>query len=244
MRKTNYYTAREEIPLDQKNFLGITLLLLLAINFTLSYLAYTYYNQDLHDLSSPGFWISVVNYAIISGIVLLNKNIIGWQWSDLGLAKPKTWWKPVVVSLLLLTVLTLFASYIQPYIFEAFGPQQNLNHLYELKGDLPGLIGMLIFVWITSAFLEELVFRSFLINTLDVLLGRNLWSTIASVLISALIFGMIHSYQGITGILVTGSVGLIFGIAYVFNGRRIWPLIIVHGILQTITMISFYNGAV
>lgn len=244
MRKTRSYISREEIPLDLKNFLGITILLLLAIHFALSYISYTYYPNDLHDLSSPGFWLSVLNYTLITGIVVLNKNVIAWKWKDLGLAKPTTWWKPITISLLLIALLTLFARFVQPHIFEAFGPQQNIAHLYALEGDLPHLIEMLVFVWITSAFLEELIFRAFLINTLDMLLGRTFWSTLTAVIISALIFGMIHSYQGITGILVTTSVGLIFGIAYVLNGRRIWPLVFVHGLVQTFTMLSFYSGAV
>lgn len=244
MRKTRSYTAGDEIPIDQKNFLGLTVLLLLALNFTLSYLAYTYYHENLHNIDSPGFWISVVNYALLVGIVLLNKNILGWQWSDLGLAKPKTWWKPVVVSLMLIALLSLFVVFIQPHIYEAFGPQQNIAHLFALEGDLPRLIGSLIFAWITSAFLEELVFRAFLINTLDILLGSTFWSALAAVVISALIFGMSHSYQGVTGIMVTSSVGLIFGAAYLINGRRIWPLVFVHGLVHTFTMITFYNGAV
>lgn len=244
MRKTNSYTAREEIPLDQKNFLGLTVLLLLAINFTLSYLVYTYYSEDAMDFDSPAFWITVGNYVLITGIVFLNKKILGWQWQDLGLAKPHSWWKPVGVGLLLLTLLSLFALYIQPHIYETYGGQQGLGYLFALEGDLPRLIGMLVFVWITSAFLEELIFRAFLINTLDILLGNTYWSTLTAVIISALIFGMIHSYQGITGILVTGSVGLIFGVAYILNGRRIWPLVLVHGIVQTFTYISFYSGGV
>lgn len=240
MRRSKIYTAGEELPLDKKNFLGITLLLLLALNFTLSYLAHTYYPGGLLDFRSPGFWLAVLNYSFLTGIVLLNKNMIGWQWRDLGLAKPKTWWKPLVISLLVFTTLLLFVDYVQPIIYEAFGKQQNIAHLETLEGDLPRLIGSLIFIWITSAFLEELVFRAFLINALDKLLGSTLWSTIAAVIISSLIFGMIHAYQGFTGILVTACIGLIFGVFYILNGRRIWPLIFIHGLVDSLTLITFY----
>ncbi|NJW53058.1 CPBP family intramembrane glutamic endopeptidase [Salinimicrobium oceani] len=242
MWKTRTYSATEEISIDQKNFLGLTVMLLLALNFTLSYLAFTYYPNGLLDAQSPGFWITAANYSLITGIVVLNKKIIGWQWSDLGLGRIKSWWKTVVVGMAVFTLLLLFSQYIQPHIFDAFGQQHNVSHLSALEGDLPRLIGTLIFVWITAGLLEELVFRAFLINTLDVLLGSTIWSTMAAVIISSLIFGMVHSYQGVTGILVTTCIGLIFGVAYVLGGRKIWPLIFIHGHIDTITLISFYRG--
>ena len=111
-----------------------------------------------------------------------------------------------------------------------------------MKQDLSNLILALTVVWITAAFIEELVFRAFLINSLDYLFGGNKISVWVAVILSSLIFGMIHSYQGITGILITTFVGLIFGIGYIFNKRRILPLILVHGIIDSLTLISVYNS--
>jgi hypothetical protein len=65
-----------------------------------------------------------------------------------------------------------------------------------------------------------------------------MWS---SVVISSVIFGLIHAYQGITGILITGSVGFIFGVAFILNGRRLWPVMLMHGIIDTISFISIYQ---
>lgn len=111
-----------------------------------------------------------------------------------------------------------------------------------LKGNLPGLIHMLITVWVGAAFLEELIFRAYLIKTFEILLGKSFFTTLFSILISAVLFAGIHAYQGITGILITGAMGLIFGLVYVLNGRRIWPLIFVHGLIDTITLVEIYNS--
>lgn len=233
--------VKSQVSLDQKNLIGLSLLLMMALHFTFGYLAFTYYPENILDFDSPGFWINMLSYAVIAGIVWLNKWVLHWDWSELGLAKPRTWWKPLLVTIAVFAVTALFAVFVQPFIIAEFGTHQNINHLYTLEGNLPKLILSLIITWITAAFLEEVVFRGFFINSLDVLLGESIWSAIGAVVLSALVFGSIHAYQGITGILITTSVGIIFGIAFLLNGRRIWPLVLVHGLFDTIALIGFYN---
>ena len=54
-------------------------------------------------------------------------------------------------------------------------------------------------------------------------------------LVQAILFGLIHWYQGIPGIVLTGTVGLIFGAFYFLPGRNLWPLILAHGIINSIS---------
>ena len=231
----------EELTIDQKTSLGLSLWLLLAVHFTLNYLTYTYYSDNLLSIKSTGYWIFLLNTSFLAALVFFNKRLLNWSWSDLGLGRPVNWWKPVLVTLLTFGVLVLFSKYLRPGIIEAFGKHQNIDHYYALKGNLGLFLATTLSMWITAAFLQELVFRAFLINSLDALLGKTAWSLCLSVLASAVIFAGVHAYQGITGILITGFIGLVFGIAYIFNGRRIWPLILVHGIVDTLTFITIYN---
>lgn len=237
-----YSSNTPNYTIDQKNILGISLLLLLALHFTLNYLAHTYYFQNLLERGSPGYWLYITSCFIMALIVYLDKKYFKWSWSFLGFSKPKTWWKDLLVFILTFLAIVLFGKFIRPLI-EGIGGRLNIEHLMVLKQNFSGLISALITVWITAAFLEELVFRAFLINSLELLIGRSVWSTMAAVLISSIIFGAIHAYQGITGILTTMGIGLIFGLAFIFNGRRIWPLILVHGIIDTISLITIYNMA-
>ena len=131
-------------------------------------------------------------------------------------------------------------KYAAPSIIE-LGGRPNIAHLRDIPGNLPMLITGLLMVWITAAFLEEFIFRAYLINVLDKLLGSTKLSAAAAVLISSIIFGLLHAYQGLTGILLTGSLGLLAGIFYLLNGRRIWPLILIHGLIDTIAFINIYN---
>lgn len=232
----------QEYNINQKTTLGLSLWLLLAVNFTLNYLSNTYYSQEILEFTSPGFWLFWLNSIFLFAIVVFTKRAVPWRWKELGLGKPVNWWQPILVSLLTFGALVLFSVFIKPLIIESFGTHQNLSYLMTLKGNLPGLIHMLITVWVGAAFLEELIFRAYLIKTFEILLGKSFFTTLFSILISAVLFAGIHAYQGITGILITGAMGLIFGLVYVLNGRRIWPLILVHGLIDTITLVEIYNS--
>lgn len=224
---------------DNKLVLSLTILLLLTINYIIS----IFINQHMTDITaydSLGFWLMVLNFTLMTLIVLGYKKYANWKWSDLGLGKPKNWWLQIVIFIGLYFAFQLFARYLSPEIVK-LGERPNISHLMSLKGNLPGLVLALVVVWITAAFLEELIFRGFLLNAIDKLLGSNKWSVWPSVLISAVIFGAVHAYQGITGILITGSIGFIFGVAFIINGRRLWPLMLMHGIIDTISFVSIYQ---
>ena len=55
----------------------------------------------------------------------------------------------------------------------------------------------------------------------------------------AAIFGFRHSpTHGVSGAMVTGIIGLVFGIAYVAFGRNLWALIIAHCFLNSMSMVE------
>lgn len=225
---------------DTKLVLGISIMTLLAGSFTIQFLGFEYFSDDFLDLYSPGFWLHIINAMFMFFIVYLNKKVTGWDWSNLGLAKPDNIWRPLLVFFGCLAATLLVAFYIQP-IFRTLSDPPDISHLMVLRQNFPLLVLAMVTVWITAAFLEELVFRAYLINTLDLLLGRNAWSTWGAILISSVIFGMMHAWQGLSGILTTTCLGIIFGIGFIYNGRRIWPLILLHGLIDTYTIITIYN---
>ncbi len=224
---------------DNKLVLGLTILLLLTVNYIAS-IFIKQYMTDITAYDSIGFWLVALNFTLMTLIVLGYKKYANWAWSDLGLGKPKNWWQPILVLIGLYIAYKLFGRYIVPEIMK-FGDRPDISHLMNIPGNLQGLIISLILVWITAAFLEEFIFRGFLLNAIDRLLGSTEWSMWTSVVISSVIFGVIHAYQGLTGILLTGSIGFIFGVTFVLNGRRLWPLILMHGIIDTISFISIYQ---
>lgn len=113
----------------------------------------------------------------------------------------------------------------------------------SLRGDAVQMLQMLAISWTTAALGEELLFRGFLQTRLQALLAARAgrFAVPAAQVLQALLFGLCHAYQGPTGVLVTASVGLAFGLAYQRLGS-LWPVVIAHGLVDSFSMLALYAG--
>lgn len=75
---------------------------------------------------------------------------------------------------------------------------------------------------VTAGVVEEIVFRGFMLWYLSFFMA--LWP---AVLVSSVAFGLAHSYQGFSGMIRVGLVGLAFGALFVVSGS-IWLPIVGH----------------
>jgi membrane protease YdiL (CAAX protease family) len=87
-----------------------------------------------------------------------------------------------------------------------------------------------VFPWValTAGICEELVYRGFLIAYLAALPGVS-W--VAAAVLSSVVFGLGHAYQGPKGILRTAAVGLLLAGLYGLTGS-LWASIVVHGVMD------------
>lgn len=81
---------------------------------------------------------------------------------------------------------------------------------------------------ITAGIVEEVLYRGFVFWYLLMLMP--VWAVI---IVSAVAFGLGHSYQGTAGIVRVTLVGLAFGIFYVVTGS-IWLPILAHAVLDIV----------
>ncbi|MEO1642244.1 MAG: type II CAAX endopeptidase family protein [Pseudomonadota bacterium] len=102
---------------------------------------------------------------------------------------------------------------------------------------------MIGIIWTTNAFGEEMVFRGFLMSRFSTLLGGTRFAWVIAAFVQAVIFGLGHAYQGLAGVIITGFVGLVFGLSYLLSKRNLWPVIIAHGLINTIGMTVLYLQA-
>ena len=86
-----------------------------------------------------------------------------------------------------------------------------------------------MFVCITAGVCEETLFRGFLLHYLHVF-PWTLNLTLA-LLISSVIFGFNHLYQGAGGVAGTVIVGFLFGLLFLLTGNLL-PPIILHGVID------------
>jgi len=59
-------------------------------------------------------------------------------------------------------------------------------------------------------------------------------------LASSVLFALPHFTQGPEGMIKTGAIGFVFGGAYLSIGRRLWPLVLSHGLIDTLDFVSHY----
>jgi membrane protease YdiL (CAAX protease family) len=183
---------------------------------------------------------------IISLIFLwIATKLRGENWSYFGLVKPKNWFRTVLMALgVSLAVFGTVKLIINP-VLSAFPDAgfQDLSRFDYLNGDLPNLIIMLVNIWITAAFLEEFLFRGYLAKRLTDLLGKETkLAWVIALVGQAVIFGLIHAYQSPVGMFKVGLIGLVFGVSYLVVGKNLWPLILAHGLIDSLDMVSHFFG--
>jgi membrane protease YdiL (CAAX protease family) len=217
-------------------FIGVAPLYALAILGGLS-------NTDsspLTQMPTPGSAL-VATFAeviIFGGIIVMALYILcGESLGQLNL-KPGTVGMDLLLSLGLLGGLFL-GLFILAQVLNAVGlegvPDANLDLGEALAAD-PALAAVFLgpVVWLKAALLEELS-RLFLLSRLWKVYptGIDRW---AALLLSSVLFGLGHIWQGPTGILGTTVIGFILGAHYLRHGR-VLPLIVVHGVYDTLIML-------
>jgi hypothetical protein len=76
-------------------------------------------------------------------------------------------------------------------------------------------------VSVSAGICEELLFRAYLIPWLDQALP--LWG---AVLVSSMLFGLLHAYQGYAGVLKTAAVGLVLALIFLVTGSILVPVVL------------------
>jgi len=113
----------------------------------------------------------------------------------------------------------------------------------HLRGDLNAFLIEVPQMIILAGLAEEIVFRGFLINRLQALLGTSTASGILIVLVTAGIFGPLHYMtQGFFGALQATMIGVLFASAYLLNGQRLWSLIVAHATFDVVSIYLIYAG--
>ena len=108
--------------------------------------------------------------------------------------------------------------------------------LAQIGLPMPGEIMMLIptdpfgmVVWVvvsfTAGFCEEAMFRGYLMTRLKLVFGIDGW--VIPTIVSAVVFGACHAYQGWPGFIILTIYGVMFSLLYI-RTRSLWPLVIAH----------------
>jgi membrane protease YdiL (CAAX protease family) len=120
-----------------------------------------------------------------------------------------------------------------------FGAPQQSSAVTQLPDNVWFfLLDVTVLTWVFIAFGEELVFRGMILNRLDVLFGLQGRTGIAvASLAQGILFGAGHASQGMTGMIMTGTIGTALAIYFMTRGQRsLMPLVISHGVIDTLVL--------
>lgn len=168
----------------------------------------------------------------------------GISWSDLGLRKPTSMKRTVVATLSIfglaigsIIVFQVWKDQIQPGLAPDTSNESAVNKFGDLKNNWLLFLSIIPAIWLESCF-EEMLDRGFLMNWIERMFSGGLFATVLAVVLQAFVFGFRHSNELSERSITVGLIGLAMGIGYVVFGRNLWPLIIAHCTLNTMSMID------
>ena len=164
----------------------------------------------------------------------------GLTWRDLGLRRPASWPRTIALALAVGLALQVISTYVtEPVMLHVFHQQEDLSDFRALVGNWKLALFALLVVWTLAAFGEEMVFRGYVFSRIADLTGTR----VAAVLLTTILFGFGHYYQGWAGVADSCISGLVFALLYARTGN-LWLPILAHGFTDTFGLLLVVSNLV
>jgi CAAX protease family protein len=187
----------------------------------------------------PG--IGVVIALILIGVTvwLRGDGLIG-----LGFFPPENWGMTILWSFLLgIAIQFASALLLEPFSDKVTNSTTDHSLFESLRGNLKIFLLLLVSVWVLVVFLEEIIFRGYMMGDIAELIGTSKPALAVNLILTSVLFGLAHWYQGKSGVLSTGIVGVVLGILFITSGFNLWLPILTHGFIDTIGLFLIYINA-
>jgi len=194
------------------------------------------------ELSS---WVVALTVMVSMALALL----LCWAWlrregrvaEAWDLSAPADWGKTLGwAAMATISAILIFTA--GAALLQAIGlPQPDASLILDLVTESPLMFALwIIGVAILAAGVgEELLWRGFLMDRLERLGGLRgrIWLVL---IVQAALFGLPHSYQGIGGMILTATIGLLLGWVRIMQRGNLWAVIIAHASVDVIMMSLAY----
>jgi membrane protease YdiL (CAAX protease family) len=165
----------------------------------------------------------------------------GGTLADYGFRLPASVGTTVVTTLAIVAIAFVTFYVLDPILVPVFG-SPDFQIFEPLEGNLPLYLTMLLMSWVGAAFGEEVIYRGFIQTRIALAAGDGNAGWWIGIILQATIFASLHTYQGWTGVIEIFVFGIGVGWLYRRSGRSLLPVILGHGIIDTIAMTAFYLG--
>lgn len=188
------------------------------------------------DIFAPNLRELGIHIALALLAIWLISWLKGVGWSDLGFYKPNNWLHVILLGIGVAVILQSSAL----LQIRLGGPMPDLSSFEYIKNNPIALLGGLVIAWTTAGFGEEIIWRGFFMKQIARLFDESRTGWVVSLFVSAAVFGLIHAYQGVTGILMTGFAGLVYGFIFLRSKRNLWTTILAHALTDTLGFILLF----
>ena len=237
MKVTN--DSAQPDPVSVRKVSSWAFLVDLAIYLPVMFLIREIYFQSLGFLANGLFW-SFTTLIVASWRMRAR----GITWAELGLCKPGDIKKMLVAAVTILGMaiasIIIFEILKDQFVWNLSPDISNesaVSKFGNLENNWPLFFSIIAVIWLES-FLEEVLDRGFLMNWIERMFSSTLLATVLAVVLQAIIFGFRHSNDFSERSITVGLIGLAMGVGYVVFGRNLWPLIIAHCALNTVSMLD------
>jgi len=205
--------------------------------------------------SNPGTLAKLTYFAItcafLWALTAAAVSIDGWQTLLDGRIQPITWlpFAAITAPVFGTGSAVFLALSLMPLIQSLRGARHRRAYAaaYMRNPDVAGLLPLnavermaFILVSLTAGICEEALYRGYLIHFLHQ--SPLALSLVAALLLSSFAFGLGHLYQGWSGVLKAGLVGLVLGLVYLLSGSLI-PAMILHALIDMQAVVVFWPTA-
>ena len=173
-------------------------------------------------------------------LVLIYSWLQGGIGKNLGFLKPDKPGKLFLQSLGIAFVFFISTAIIGLVLTSLTGVPHDLSAFEAMRGNLAVYIPTLAIGWVVGGFIEEVLFRAFMIKKINRLLGGKPIANVLAALLPAIFFGFLHAYQGLIGQILAGLIGLALAVLYIKNKHNTWQNVLVHGLFDTIAITTVY----
>jgi uncharacterized protein len=151
--------------------------------------------------------------------------------------------KPVglILSMAGIAVLLTIFNYalLIPVLNRITGTSQSMGIFADLQGNTGLMLLLLGYSWVIAALGEEIAYRGFLRNRIISIFPKKKFGIVIAVVVTSVLFGLMHGEQGIAGMVNTCFDAVIFSIIR-YKYKSIWASVLVHGFSNTIGILAFY----
>ncbi len=178
---------------------------------------------------------------VIIGLMIVSLLVRRQPISTVGFKRPQSWVRMIGFTFIFAFFMQLFdIAVVMPIMNRLTGTTIDYSGFASLQGNLGQLLLILAISWTLAAVGEELAYRGYLQKTLGDLFGNSLPGVLLTVALSSLLFGVAHTEQGITGVVVATIDALFFSWLKRKFGNNLWASILAHGFDNSIGLIVFF----